>query len=259
MLKAKIIKIFELWNYNFEHWEKLIKPDFLETDIPLPSNNQALVNQDSLFYLMMNHGTSGVNSKLHTIDQPTQSMRRWLEVFDLHRCVDEYRHYTRRDFFDHFKRQLTLQKELGDIVIDTFDLNHLILIAQSYGLQIKDLKCIELKNNDLTDNESSVDNVKAYQEKILSIVSENPDQDWVDLLGYRESQKNSKFLMGFFDNTLLPESSIRGRLVFRIMNHDTDKKTLNPPNRPTKAMKALLGILKKQKLMQEKNRAMQPH
>lgn len=257
-LKAKIIKIFELWNYNFKHWEKLIKPDFLETDVPLPSNNQALVNQDSLFYLMMNHGTSGVNSTLHTIDQPTQSMRRWLEVFDLHRCADEARHHVYKCSFAYYKCGKMFQKEYGDITIDGFNLNHLIVIAQGYRLQMQDIKDQDCNDGESLDK-SSEENYKRYQEKVLAIISENPNQDWVDMLGYREFQKQSKFSMSFFDNALPSEASIREGLVFRIMNRDVDQKTLNPPNRPTKAMKDLLGILKKQKLTKEKNRAMQPH
>lgn len=244
--KFKIIKILELWNYNFEYWSMVVKPDFLAAGAILPSNNQDLIDQDSLFYLMMNHGTSGVNSKLHTVDQPTQSMRRLLDVLDLHRCAEAGRDY---DAFARYARERKYQDEYKGMTIDTFDLNAVTVIAQDYNLQIKDIE----------DDACPVEKFKQYQEKILRVISENPDQDWVGMLSYRESQKQSTFSMRFFDSALPPEASIRCGLVFRIMNRDADRKTLSSPNKPTKAMKALLGVLKKQKLMHEKTLAIKPN
>lgn len=232
--KAHALSIFELHNYYFQYWSSLLKPEFLAPSASLPYRASDMINTHSLFYLIMNHGTRGKHSTLHTLENPTHSMGRILHLVNFHWIANAH-----RSGYDHTKISPGEQRA----EIETLNAEHIKRLIHGHDdfIQRKE------PSPDAVGPEQrrTLRSLPYIQNKIISIIEETPEHDWVTLLGYTPPHRSSQSLKTLFSNETLP-ATIHYNLVFYFMNMRQNDGKLCAPSNPTKAMNKLLDILDKQ-------------
>lgn len=221
--KKRIIRVFELNNYAFRFWSALLKPEFLKANAVFPEHDYDLINQQSVFYLIMNYGTRRKDSILHGVNDLTYSMNKIFTIVDFRWIANAV-----SSGYDHTH-------------INGSDVRKKIEILDADD--VKDLASSPLDFVRRHENDGTLRSMPRIRSKILEIIRNNPEYHWADLLGYRVFNRSSGSLANFFSSrSNLPSATIYYSLIFYFFNMGPDG-VIHSPNHPTDEMKSLFTLL----------------